>query len=252
MQAPHPPLHDYYAREAERSSWVRQLFDRTAGDYDRIERVMALGSGSWYRRGALCRAGLEKGMRVLDIGVGTGLMARQAARIVGASGTVTGIDPSVGMIRSARVPAGVQLLMGSAESIPALSESAEFLCMGYALRHVADISAACREFLRVLKPGGRICLLEITRPSGRIAHALLKAYLRGVVPILAGLVGENPESPKLMRYYWDTIDACAAPGEILAAIRDTGFGEVSRHVELGIFSEYCARKPLRSRPEYSA
>ncbi len=47
-----------------------------------------------------------------------------------------------------------------------------------------------------------------------------------------------------MRYYWDTIDACAAPGEILAAIRDAGFVEVSRHVELGIFSEYCARKPL--------
>ncbi len=195
MQAPHPPLLDYYAREAERASWVRQLFDRTAGDYDRIERIMALGSGSWYRRRALGRAGLKKGMQVLDIGVGTGLMARQAAHIVGESGAVTGVDPSMGMIRSARVPAGVQLLMGSAESIPALPDSAEFLCMGYALRHIADISAACREFLRVLKPGGRICLLEITRPERRIAHALLKAYLRSIVPILARWVGDNPDSP---------------------------------------------------------
>jgi demethylmenaquinone methyltransferase/2-methoxy-6-polyprenyl-1,4-benzoquinol methylase len=243
MQAPHPPLHEYYAGEAQRPGWVRQLFDRTAGDYDRIERIMALGSGSRYRRQALGRAGLEKGMRVLDIGVGTGLMARQAARIVGTSGRVTGIDPSLGMIRSARVPPGVELLMGNAESIPAAAETAEFLCMGYALRHVTDMSAAFREFHRVLKPGGRICLLEITCPRGRVAHALLKAYLRGVVPMLAGLVGENPDSSRLMRYYWDTIDACAAPGEIMAAIRDAGFVEVQRHVELGIFSEYGARKP---------
>jgi len=245
MQAPHPPLHDYYAHEADRSLWVRQLFDRTASDYDRIERVMALGSGSWYRRSALGRAGLKQGMRVLDIGVGTGLTARQAAHLVGESGTVTGIDPSLGMIRSARVPAGVELLIGSAETIPAAAETADFLCMGYALRHINDISAAFREFLRVLNPGGRICLLEITRPEGRFAHALLKAYLRGVVPFLAGLLGRNPDSPKLMRYYWDTIDACAAPGEILAAIRNVGFIDVERHVELGIFSEYYARKPLR-------
>jgi demethylmenaquinone methyltransferase / 2-methoxy-6-polyprenyl-1,4-benzoquinol methylase len=244
MQAPHPPLRDYYTHEAERSGWVKQLFDRTAGDYDRIERVMALGSGSWYRRKALTRAGLKTGMRVLDIGVGTGLMARQAARLVGGSGQVTGIDPSVGMIRSAKVPPGVELLMGSAETIPAAADTADFLCMGYALRHISGMSAAFREFLRVLRPGGRICLLEITRPKGRVPHALLKAYMRGVVPFLAGLLGENVDSPKLMRYYWDTIDACAAPSEILAAIHDAGFIEVRRHTALGIFSEYCARKPL--------
>jgi demethylmenaquinone methyltransferase/2-methoxy-6-polyprenyl-1,4-benzoquinol methylase len=244
MRAPHPPLRDYYTHEAERGGWVRQLFDRTAGDYDRIERVMALGSGSWYRRRALSRAGLLSGMSVLDVGVGTGLTARQAALLVGASGQVRGIDPSSGMIQMAKVPAGVQLLLGSAEAIPAASQSADFLCMGYALRHVADMSAAFREFMRVLKPGGRICLMEITRPEGRAARALLKAYMRGVVPFLAGIVGENADSPKLMRYYWDTIDACAPPNEILRAIREAGFVEDYRFVVLGIFSEYCARKPI--------
>jgi demethylmenaquinone methyltransferase/2-methoxy-6-polyprenyl-1,4-benzoquinol methylase len=243
MQAPHPPLRDYYLHEAERGSWVRQLFDRTASDYDRIERVMALGLGSGYRRSALKRAGLLPGMRVLDIGVGTGLTARQAADLVGASGSVTGIDPSSGMIQRAKVPAGVELLIGSAEAIPAASATADFLCMGYALRHIADMSAAFLEFMRVLKPGGRICILEITRPQGRVPRAVLKAYMRGIVPILAGILGENPDSPKLMRYYWDTIDACAAPNEILDTISEAGFVEVHRCVELGIFSEYCARKP---------
>jgi demethylmenaquinone methyltransferase/2-methoxy-6-polyprenyl-1,4-benzoquinol methylase len=183
-------------------------------------------------------------MRVLDIGVGTGLTARQAAGLVGASGSVTGIDPSCGMIQRAKVPPGVELLIGSAEAIPQAAATADFLCMGYALRHIADVSAACSEFIRVLKPGGRICLLEITRPEGRVPRAVLKAYMRGVVPFLAGILGENPDSPKLMRYYWDTIDACAAPNEILETIREAGFVEDYRCVELGIFSEYCARKPL--------
>ena len=244
MQAPHPPLREYYTLETERRAWVRQMFDRTAGDYDRIERVMALGSGSWYRRRALRRAGLQAGMRVLDIGVGTGLTAKQAALLVGISGQVTGVDPSAGMIKSAKVPVGVDLVIGSAEAIPAAAETADFLCMGYALRHIADMSVALREFMRVLKPGGRICLLEITRPEALVPRAVLKAYMRGVVPFLAGILGENSDSPKLMRYYWDTIDACVAPGEILEAIRDAGFRDEYRYVEMGIFSEYCARKSL--------
>jgi demethylmenaquinone methyltransferase / 2-methoxy-6-polyprenyl-1,4-benzoquinol methylase len=243
MPAPHPPLREYYTQEAERGGWVTQLFDRTAGDYDRIERTMAFGSGSWYRRRALIRSGLTPGMQVLDIGVGTGLTARQAASVVGDAGHVVGVDPSLGMIQSARVPPGVDLLVGSAEFIPAEANTADFLCMGYALRHIADLSAAFREFLRVLKPGGRICLLEITRPEGRIPRAMLKAYMRGVVPVLAGVLGKSSDSPKLMRYYWDTIDACASPAEILAAIRGAGFIEDQRNVALGIFSEYCARKP---------
>src|ERR1700742_1956910 len=105
MQAPHPPLRDYYLQEAERGGWVRQLFDRTAGDYERIERVMGLGSGSCYRRRALRRAGLTAGMCVLYIGGGTGLLARQAALLAGPTGKVTGVDPSRVMMDSAIVPA---------------------------------------------------------------------------------------------------------------------------------------------------
>ncbi len=243
MIAPHPPLPDYYADEAARSGWVNQLFDHTAVDYDRIERAMALGSGSWYRGRALSRAGIESGMRVLDIGVGTGLTAREAARLVGDTGLVTGVDPSPGMLARAKLPTGVQLLIGKADAIPVPSATANFLSMGYALRHVGDLSAAFREFSRVLVPGGRLCVLEITRPSGRVLRALLKAYMRGVVPWMARSITSNRDLPTLMRYYWDTIEACAAPCVIMAAIREAGFVEVDRHVEMGIFSEYRARKP---------
>jgi demethylmenaquinone methyltransferase/2-methoxy-6-polyprenyl-1,4-benzoquinol methylase len=243
MSAPHPPLPEYYEDESQRGGWVRQLFDRTAVDYDRIERFMALGSGSWYRRRALTRGGLKTGMRVLDIGVGTGLTARQADVLVGESGQVIGVDPSAGMLALAQVPERLQLLIGSAEAIPAPAASADFVSMGYALRHISDLAAAFKEFWRVLVPGGRICLLEITPPQKTLPRALLKTYMRRFVPFMARHLGANPESPRLMRYYWDTIEACASPQSILQAIRDAGFVDADRYVELGIFSEYRASKP---------
>lgn len=243
MNAPHPPLTEYYAQEADRAGWVRQLFDRTAVDYDRVERAMALGSGSWYRRRALARAGLKAGMRVLDIGTGTGLTAREAFELVGPQGHVTGVDPSAGMIKEARVPSGVKLLRGAAEEIPCASSSADFVSMGYALRHIADFSAAFREFYRVTAPGGRICLLEITSPESRLSRAALRVYMRGIVPWMARRMSAHRDMPALMRYYWDTIEACAQPASILDALSEAGFVDVHRHVELGIFSEYCARKP---------
>ena len=80
---PHPTLDRYYGRSDERPQFVRRMFDATAGDYDRVEGPMALGSGRWYRREALQRAGLGPGMRVLDVAIGTGLVAREAVRLAG-------------------------------------------------------------------------------------------------------------------------------------------------------------------------
>jgi demethylmenaquinone methyltransferase / 2-methoxy-6-polyprenyl-1,4-benzoquinol methylase len=244
MQAPHPPLKEYYTHEADRDGWVRRLFDRTAGDYDRVERAMAFGSGSWYRRRALTRAGLRPGMRVLDMGVGTGLTAREAASLVGGGGQVTGVDPSAGMMECAIVPAWVKLLLGTANAVPLPPDAVDFISMGYALRHVADLPLAFREFMRVLVPGGRICILEITAPAGRAPKFLLKTYMRGIVPFVARYITRHRDVPRLMRYYWDTIEACASPSAIMAAISHAGFVDVERTVSLGIFSEYCGRKPL--------
>jgi demethylmenaquinone methyltransferase / 2-methoxy-6-polyprenyl-1,4-benzoquinol methylase len=244
MLSPHPPLTAYYPKEADRRGFVRQLFNRTAADYDRVERAMAFGSGPWYRRRALRRAGLKAGMRVLDIGTGTGLTAREAFGLVGPSGTVMGVDPSPGMMECARVPHGLLLVGGTAEAIPAPAGAADFVSMGYALRHIADLSAAFGEFLRVLVPGGRVCLLEITSPHDRSCRWLLRAYMRSVVPLIARCMAAHRDMPELMRYYWDTIEACVDPSLILDALRRAGFVEVNRHIELGIFSSYCGSKPL--------
>lgn len=243
VHLPHAPLPAYYRSgdAAARESFLRQTFDDTAVDYDRLEKILGLGTGSWYRREALLRAGLAPGMQVVDVGMGTGLVTREILRITRDPGALVGVDPSPGMMQQARFDAPVECRIGRAEDIPVPSASADFVVMGYALRHIADFAAAAAEFRRVLKPGGRLLLLEITRPEGRVATALLKAYMRGLVPLLARVVSRSRTTPMLWRYYWDTIEACVPPAQVLQTLANAGLGGVERHVELGIFSEYRAR-----------
>ena len=238
MRQPHPNLPAYYSDAEGKRRFVWGMFDASAGDYDRVDRVLAFGTGSRYRRDALRRGGLAAGMRMLDVAVGTGLVAKEALRIVGAQGGVTGIDPSAGMMSA--VGAGLPLVRGRAESLPFAAASFDFVTLGFALRHLSDLDCVFGEFRRVLRPGGRLLVLEITRPEGRVATALLKAYLRGLVPLLAGIVGRSRQTPALYRYYWDTIEACVPPAQVLESLAACGFAGARRHVALGIFSEYEA------------
>src|SRR5512146_2690404 len=99
---PQPMLEHYYHNDSEKRTFVRGMFDRAADKYDHAEKIMALGSGSWYRRQALKRAGLQAGMDVLDVATGTGLVARQAITLVGDRDKVIGLDPTPGMLGEAR------------------------------------------------------------------------------------------------------------------------------------------------------
>jgi demethylmenaquinone methyltransferase/2-methoxy-6-polyprenyl-1,4-benzoquinol methylase len=240
--APHAPLPQYYGNEDEHQRFLRDLFDATAVDYERVERMLALGTGPWYRRQALRRAGLAAGMQVVDVGTGTGLLAREALALCGGEGALIGVDPSPGMMAQAHLPAA-SLLQGRAEALPCADASADFLCMGYALRHLSDLDRALSEFRRVLRPGGKLLMLEITRPRGRVAQMALKGYMRAVVPVAARLVTRRADTATLWRYYWDTIEACIPAEEVLDAMRRAGFAEVGAHAELGIFTEYTARRP---------
>ena len=238
---PHAPLPAYYATDNERDQFIARMFNNTASDYDRIERVLALGSGRWYRRQALMRAGLATGAQVLDVGIGTGLVAREALALIGPSGSLVGVDPSPGMMGEVQLP-GVELVTGRAEALPRPDNSCDFLSMGYALRHINDLSAAFSEFQRTLRPGGRLLVLEITKPVTRRGLWFLKAYMRVLVPLIAKVVARQRDTAELWTYYWDTIEACIPPDAVVAALRAAGFQDVKRHLVLGIFSEYTAVK----------
>jgi demethylmenaquinone methyltransferase / 2-methoxy-6-polyprenyl-1,4-benzoquinol methylase len=235
--APHPPLARYYGDEGERRRLVDGWFDEAAPTYDWIGQAASLGSGHRYRRQALRRAGLERGMRALDVGCGTGVLAAYAREIVGPAGLAVALDPSLGMLRETGRRGVLRRVRALGEALPFASGRFDFLSMGYALRHVADLKAAFAEYRRVLKPGGKVLLLEITRPEGRLAFRTAKLFLGGLVPRLARLKGgRGPE--RLMEYYWDTIEHCVPPATILAALEEAGFAGVARRVQQGLLSEY--------------
>jgi demethylmenaquinone methyltransferase/2-methoxy-6-polyprenyl-1,4-benzoquinol methylase len=181
-------------------------------------------------------------MHVVDVGTGTGLVAREALTLCGPRGSLIGVDPSPGMMAQAKLP-GAAMLQGRAEALPCGDATADFVSMGYALRHLSDVDRALSEFFRVLRPGGRMLMLEITKPQGRTAQLALKGYMRAVVPVAARLVTRHADTATLWRYYWDTIEACIPASQVLDAMRRAGFACVDQHVELGIFYEYTARKP---------
>ena len=238
VHAPHPILDQYYENDADKRRFIRTIFDSTAKDYDRVDRLLAFGTGSWYRRRALVRAGLAPGAKVLDVAVGTGLLAREMVNVLGTSNGIIGIDPSPGMMAATSAPLPIQLVQGRAEALPFASGSFDFLSLGFALRHLDDLEAVFAEFRRVLRPGGRVLLLEITRAEGWLANTLLRGYMRGVVPLLSRTVARHRDTPLLYQYYWDTIEACAPPAQVLATLAAAGFSGTDRHVELGIFSEF--------------
>ena len=239
---PLPAETRYWSRADDRQRFVNQLFDRSARHYDRASGVMALGGGQRYRREALVRAGLGTGMQVLDVGTGTGLLAREIARLVGPNGRVVGVEPSWNMMAAARGPLHVGLVQGVGDRLPFGDARFDFVTMGYALRHVADLDRAFDEYRRVLKDGGRLLLLEITRPASRVGLAVARAYFGVLVPMMTRIATRDGSAAELMRFYWETIAQCVPPESVLASLGRAGFKAAARAVELGIFSEYTATR----------
>lgn len=239
---PHPPLTDYYTDAGQRPAFVRGLFDEAASSYDSVNRAFSLGSGAWYRRRALRRAGLAPAARLLDVAVGTGLVAREAVRILGDRGHVIGLDVSERMLAEARRYCDIALVRGRAEQIPLADCSIDFVSLGYALRHLAELGAAFGELHRVLRPGGRLLLLEIGRPRSPLGRRLARLWFGGLAPALCRLAAPGSETRRLMRYFWDTVDQCVAPEVILDQLAAAGFVELGCHTDLRLFRAYTGRK----------
>lgn len=238
-RAPHPVLPRYYRRADERPGFLLDLFDGAAGYYDRLCGVMSFGSGQWYRGWVLRRAGLRPGMKVLDVATGTGLVARAAAGVVHDPGAVVGVDPSGGMLRQASQSFSGPLAQGRVEALPFREGLFDLVSIGYALRHAADLEVAFRECLRVLRPGGRLVVLEISRSPSRAMRAAIRVYLTRILPF----VMRTAHARLLMQYYWETIDTCVPPEAIMDVLQRSGFVDVRRKVWGSVQSEYLATKP---------
>jgi demethylmenaquinone methyltransferase/2-methoxy-6-polyprenyl-1,4-benzoquinol methylase len=229
--------------ESERRRFLTWLFDETAPGYERSIALMSLGSGTWYRRRALRRHGLQRGMTVLDVAVGTGAVARAAGRLV-APGTVVGLDPSFGMLAQARRTLAISLVQGVAERLPFRTGVFDFVSMGYALRHVAGLRPTLSEYFRVLKPGGTLLILEFARPRSPLGVRVASAYFNRVLPAMCRLGAAGQGTDILWRYCWDTVERSTPPATIVSAMAECGFRDARDISWLGLLSEYVGRKAV--------
>lgn len=233
---------DYYGSSAEKQAFLRNIFDDTAKSYEAIAKWGWFGTGDWYRRDALRRNGVTANMRVLDVAAGTGQVARALMTILDSPKQIECVEPSAGMIEEAKTRVPVTFHQSTAEKMPVDSESFDFLTMGFALRHVDSLDDSFREFLRVLKPGGKILIMDVTVPKGIIAKSLFRLYFKHILPTISMILTWDRNVFRLMRYYWESMDQMIPVASVLKSLQEAGFTTVEHNLLLGCFSEYVAEK----------
>jgi demethylmenaquinone methyltransferase / 2-methoxy-6-polyprenyl-1,4-benzoquinol methylase len=238
----HPLVARNHSDSTGRAALMRELFNGTARYYDIVNRWFSLGTGAWYRRTSLISAGLKPYHHLLDIAVGTGLVAHEALAIIGDRNAVIGVDLSEAMLAVARRKLDIPLVQGLAEALPIAGVSMDFVSMGYALRHLANLEAAFSEAYRVLRPGGTLLLLEIGTPRKRLSRAFAKIYIGGAVPLLSIIRTGDRRAYQLMRYHWKTIVASMPPEGVVNAMQRAGFSDIECRIELDVFQAYRGRK----------
>jgi demethylmenaquinone methyltransferase/2-methoxy-6-polyprenyl-1,4-benzoquinol methylase len=200
------------------ASEVRTMFDRIAPVYDVMNRVMTAGLDLRWRR-LTAQAVVRPGDRVLDACCGTGDLAIAAVK---AGGTVTGLDFSPRMLERARRKApSVEWIEGDLLSLPFVDASFGAATVGFGVRNVSDLPGALAELRRVLVPGGRLGILEITQPRGPLAP-FYRLWFDRVVPLLGKLL----KGGTAYSYLPASVRRFPGPDELAALLRDAGFAGV--------------------------
>ena len=203
----------------EKARTVRRMFDRIAGRYDLVNRVMTFGMDRGWRRKTVASLGLPRGARVVDLACGTGDLCRELA---GRGYRPVGIDFSFGMLAAARTDA--PLAQADVLALPLSDASAGGATCGFALRNVVDLGGLFAETARVVRSGGRIALLEVAEPSHPLLRLGHRFWFRGVVPVIGGLLSDRRAYAYLPRS-----TAYLPPhAEIVMMLREAGFADAER------------------------
>jgi demethylmenaquinone methyltransferase/2-methoxy-6-polyprenyl-1,4-benzoquinol methylase len=223
------------------------MFDAIAGRYDFLNHLLSAGIDRRWRRHAIRALSLTGRERVLDLCTGTGDLAIAAARATPSAARVVGVDFAAAMLQVGRAKVGrahlsgrVALVRGDATRIPARDESVDAVTIAFGIRNVDDVAGACREMLRVLRPGGRLAILEFSVPTTPLVSGVYLWYLRNVLPRVGRAVSRSSEA---YGYLPASIDAFAAPAELVKTLRHAGFADVSAvRLTFGSVCLYVARK----------
>jgi len=179
------------------ASQVNRMFDRIAGHYDAMNSVMTAGLHHRWRKRTAERARLREGDSALDVCCGTGDLAFELARHVGPTGTVVGCDFSRPMLELARAKSvdrwatSVRFEYADALELPYGDESFDAVTVGFGVRNLADLDRGLSEMARVLKPGGRMVILEITQPRRPPLSLFYSLWFDRIIPLLGALAGDR-------------------------------------------------------------
>ena len=198
---------------------VRSMFDRIAPVYDVMNRVMTAGLDVRWRK-LSAAAVVHSGDRVLDAACGTGDLA--IADLKAGAGKVTGLDFSERMLERARRKSGrIEWVQGDMLALPFADETFDAATVGFGVRNVADLEAGLRELRRVLKPGGRLAILEITTPRG-VLKPFFHLWFDKVVPLL----GKVLPGGSAYTYLPASVKRFPNAEALAALLRDCGFADV--------------------------
>ena len=197
---------------------VRKMFDRIAPVYDGMNRLMTAGLDRRWRR-ETAGAVVRPGDRVLDVCCGTGDLALAAAE---AGGKVTGLDFSEAMLeRARRKEPAIEWVSGDALALPFADDSFEAVTIGFGLRNLADAERGLAELRRVVSPGGRVAILEITRPRG-VLRPFYRFWFDGVIP----LAGKVLPGGSAYAYLPASVRRFPEPEGLAKLMDDAGFGDI--------------------------
>ena len=216
--------------EREKAQRVRGVFDSVASRYDVMNDLMSLGLHRAWKAYTVAVAAVRDGDRVLDIAGGTGDLARAFARQVGERGLVVLTDINQAMLERGRdrlLDAGlcVPTALADAESLPFAADSFDLVSVAFGLRNMTHKERALAEMQRVLRPGGRLLVLEFSKVAAPLAKAY-DWYSFNVLPQIGRLVTGDAES---YRYLAESIRVHPDQQALKAMLKDAGFGHVDVH-----------------------
>ena len=248
-EAPQPDAGDNVS--ADKAEFIPSLFDHIAPHYDLMNIVMTAGVWRVWQRAFRSEAGIPAGARVVDVGCGTAELSLIMADMLGPKSTVVGVDISPGMLEVGRrkvaaSPAAgrVELLEGDALALPFPDHSFDAAASAWVMRNVADLDRALAEMARVVRPGGRVAIMELSHPPRTPWMVPYLFYFRRVLPLLGGWAVRAglPVAP----YAWLPKSLETFPGaEALAErMRAAGLTDVHfRRITAGIVCLHTATVP---------
>jgi demethylmenaquinone methyltransferase/2-methoxy-6-polyprenyl-1,4-benzoquinol methylase len=220
---------------------VRAMFDRVARGYDLLNSVMTAGLHHQWRRRAVEIAGIGTGDRVLDVATGTGDLAIELVKHVGPSGEVIGSDFSESMLELARKKAPqLRFEWGNALELPYADDEFDAATVGFGARNFSDIDRGLAELTRVVRPGGRVLILEMTTPSKPPLSTFFKLWFDRVVPLL----GRLSSDPEAYDYLPNSVKRWPDPAGLAAAFDRAGLQQIRWVLTAGgIIATHVGVKP---------